>query len=220
MGLIYKVGNTIQGLPFPGKSPLSTTTSIAISLFISLLLLLIQWPLSYSSHSVSLSVLGTLQIIIASFLSLFLFSGWIRDRIKLQKFRFIYFFLGGFFISLGSGYLLLEAFSLMNTPLLQLRDGIWIVSVATLLGNVIIVQVLSKAKVIPFKVKALQIPFFSIIIFSLVNIVALAFMFGMKSGQLDPVLGLLETIAICLWGMVTSLDAYWKMVELDKFKFN
>ncbi|MBX2876339.1 MAG: hypothetical protein KTR30_29745 [Saprospiraceae bacterium] len=216
MGLIYKVGNTIQGLPFPGKNLFSTSTSTAIALFISLLLLVIQWPVSFTSHSVSLSVLATLQIIITSFLGLFLLLGSFENRIKLQKFRFIYFFLGGFFISLGCGYLFLDAFALINNPLLQLGDGIWAVSLATLFGNILIVQVLSKAKVIPFKVKVLQIPFFSIIIFSLVNIVGLVLMVGMNSGQLDPLLGLLEAVAVCLWGVVTSLDAYWKMVELEK----
>ncbi|NRB54225.1 MAG: hypothetical protein HRU41_41640 [Saprospiraceae bacterium] len=220
MGLIYKVGNTIKGLPFPGKNLFSTSASIGLALFISLLLLFIQWPVSFTSHSVSLSVLATLQIIITSFLGLFLLLCSFENRIKLQKFRFIYLFLGGFFIALGCGYLFLDAFALINNPVLQLGDGIWAVSLATLLGNILIVQVLSTAKVIPFKVKALQIPFFSIIIFSLVNIVGLILMVGMNSGQLDPLLGLLEAVAVCLWGVITSLDAYWKMVELEKVSAN
>lgn len=216
MGLIYRVGNTILGLPFPGKTSISTSTSIAISLFISLLLLFVQWSVSYSNHSVCLSVLGTLQVIIASFLGLFLFLGRFRDRVRHQKFRFTYFFLSGFFIFLACGHLLLDAFSLIHSPLLQLPDSIWFISFATLLGNVVIVRVLAKAKVKPFKVKSLQIPFFSIIIFSLVNLTALIFMYSMNSAQLDPFLGLFETLAICLWGIVTSLDAYWKIVELEK----
>lgn len=156
MGLIYKVGNTIQGLPFPGVKLFSTSTSVAISLYISLILFLMQWSVTFACHSVSVNVIATLQVIISSFLALFLLIGYFQNRIKLQKFRFLYFFLGGFFIALACGYLFLDAFSLLNDPLFRLDPEIWTVTILTLFGNILIVQILYKAKVIPFKVKVLQ----------------------------------------------------------------
>lgn len=216
MGLIYKVGNTIQGLPFPGINLFSKTNSIAVSLLISLLLSILQWPASFVSHSVSLSVVATLQIIITSFLSLFLLLGTFRNRTELQKFRFSYFFLGGFFIALACGYIFLDAFSLLRDPMFQLGHEIWSVSLISLFGNILIVQILSKAKVIPFRVKVLQIPFFSIIIFSIANLVGLLLMAATQWSVLDPLIGLLEAITLCLWGTVTFIDAYWKIVEIDR----
>ena len=216
MGLIYKVGNTIQGLPFPRVNLFSTSTSVAISLYISLILFLMQWSVSISCHSVSVNVIATLQVIISSFLALFLLIGSFQNRIKLQKFRFLYFLLDGFFIALACGYLFLDAFSLLNDPLFRLDHEIWTVTILTLFGNILIVQILYKAKVIPFKVKVLQIPFFSIIIFSVINIVGLILMLTVQWRPLEPLIGLLEAITICLWGTVTFIDAYWKVVEIDK----
>lgn len=216
MGLIYKVGNTIQGLPIPGINFFSTTNSITVSLLISLLLSFMQWPAVFVSHSVSLSVVAILQIIITCFLSLFLCIGTFQNRTDLQKFRFSYFFLGGFFIALACGYIFLDAFSLLRDPLFKLGHEIWLVSIISLFGNILIVQILSKAKVIPFRVKVLQIPFFSIIIFSIANLSGLLLMATFQWWALDPLIGLMEAVTVCLWGTVTFIDAYWKMVEIDR----
>lgn len=220
MGLIYKLGNTIQSLPFPGNTNFSSTTSITLGLVVSMLLSLVQWHAYWFTQSASLAVIGTLQIIISCYLSLFLVLGVKQDRIKLQKIRFLSFFLGGFFISLACGYLFLDACLLLASPILQFSTGFWIASFTSLVGNILIVQILTIAKVIPFKVKTLQIPFFSIVIFSMLHLGTLVFVWGLDWAQLDAVIGLLETISLCLWGGVISLDAYWQMVELDKITYN
>lgn len=216
MGLIYKVGNTVQSIPFPRNSLFSTTTSIALSILISIFLSFIQWTSCLVTHSLSLSVIGTLQIIITCFLSLFITLNTFQDRNKQQKIRFLSFFLGGFFISLSCGYLLLDAFALFSTPTLHLTRGLWASSLASLFGNILIIQILSRARVIPFKVKTLQIPFFSIILLSLLHIASLIFIFSFNWWQVDVIIGLFAAAIICVWGAVTFLDAYWQMVELDK----
>jgi len=216
MGLIYKLGNTIQGLPFPGNAPLSTPISIMLSLFISIVLSVVQWHTCWLTHSVSLAVLGTLQIIISCFLSLFLVLGAYQDRIKLQKIRFLSFFLGGFFISLAGSYLLLDAYTLLASAIFPFSTGFWVASFTSLFGNILIIQFLTVAKVIPFKVKTLQIPFFSIVIFSLLYLGTLLLVWSLNWGLLDAVIGLLEATTLFCWGGVISLDAYWQIVELDK----
>ncbi len=216
MGLIYKLGNTIQGIPFPGNAAFSTTPSIILSLLISMALSAVQWQACWITHSVSLAVLGTLQIIISCFLMLFLILGTYQDRIKLQKIRFLYFFLGGFFISITCGYLLLDAYSLLASPAFQFSTGFWIASFTSLFGNILIVQILTTANVIPFKLRKLQIPFFSIILFSFRYLATLLLVWSLNWGRLDAIIGLLEAATLFLWGGVISVDAYWQMIELDK----
>lgn len=216
MGFIYKLGNTIQSIPFPGSALFSATTSLTLSILISLLLASIQWSAGLLSHSLGLSVIVTLQIIITCFLSLFITLDAFQNRHKLQKIRFLCFFLGGFFISLGCGYLLLDAFALFSKPSFHLTRGLWASSLASLLGNILIIQILSQARVIPFKVKTLQIPFFSIILFSLLHIASLILIVSFNWWQIDVIIGLLAAIIICIWGGVTSLDAYWQIAALDK----
>lgn len=216
MGLIYKVGNTIQGLPFPEYHVSSKRKSTTLSLLISALLLLLQWPVVLAHPNLGMSAVATLQFIIAAFLSLFLISDSFQDRKKLQKFRFLYFFLGGFFIALGCSYILVDALTLLQPPLQGIDSTIWVTCLITLLGNISIVQILSSAKVIPFKVKVLQIPFFSIIIFTAVNLVGLFLMIVAKWWQLGLWIGTVEAGCIGLWGLVIFLDAYWKIVEIDK----
>lgn len=216
MGLIYKLGNSIQSLPFPGSVIFTATNSIRLSIIISLLLSIIQWNTNWVANSVSLSAIASLQIVITSLLSLFLILNTFQDRIKQQKFRFLYFFLSGFFIFLTGGYLLFDALSLFSSPIFQFTNGLWVTSLASSFGNILIVQVLSASRVIPFKVKTLQIPFFSIIIFSFLHLASLSLVFSLDWWPIDPIIGLLEALIIGLWGAVTFLDAYWQIVELDK----
>ncbi len=215
MGLIYKLGNTIQGLPFPGNVAFSTIPSILVSLLVSIALSGVQWQACWITHSVSLAVLGTLQITISCFLMLFLILGTYQDRIKLQKIRFLYFFLGGFFISIACGYLLLDAYSLLASPVFHFSTGFWIASCTSLFGNILIVQILTIANVIPFKVRKLQIPFFSIILFSFLYLATLLLVWSFNWERLDAIIGLLEAATLFLWGGVISVDAYWQMIELD-----
>jgi|GEM_PF-3416464 len=220
MGLIYKVGNTIQGLPFPEYHVSSKRKSTTLSLFISVLLLLLQCPVVIAQPNLGMSAVATLQFIITGFLILFLISDSFQDRKKLQKFRFLYFFLGGFFIALGCSYILVDAFTLLQPPLHRIDSAIWVTCLITLLGNISIVQILCSAKIIPFKIKALQIPFFSIIIFTVVNLIVLFLMIITQWWQLGLWIGTVEVSCIGMWGFVIFMDAYWKIVEIDKSIIN
>ncbi|MEZ5044332.1 MAG: hypothetical protein R2828_30850 [Saprospiraceae bacterium] len=215
MGIIYSFGNTIQNLPFPSKYSLSSRHSLCISLTLSLLLLGAQWLMSMDTHSIALSVITILQTAISIFLSLFIIMTSKKDRIKLQRFRFIYLFLGSFFISLACGYLLFEAFDNFQMPVFRSSVGLFMAFLASILGNTFIIQILSAAQVIPFKVKTLQIPFFSIIIFSILFLGLMLFAQTLNWLIADPIIGLIATLFVFGWAAVTFLDAYWQMVESE-----
>ena len=217
MDPIYKVGNTINGLRFPLHPISSQRQSIALSLLISLLLLLLQWPVVVDQPNLGISVVATLQLIITAFLSLFLICDLFQDRKRLQKFRFLFFFLCGFFTALGCSYILVDALTFFRNPIQGKAPTIWGALLLTLVANISIVQILSYAQVIPFKVKTLQIPFFSIILFTAANLAGLFLIKTVNGWQLDLWLGAIEACSIGLWGLVVFMDAYWKIVEIGKY---